>query len=196
MSMMKQPRPVFIGLVGPSGSGKTTVSEYLRKHYGFERIHAATPLKTAFMALFSCGVHTTERPAVDEPLNILGGVTPRAVLEHLGTRLHEVAPMGLPNLLMNRLNSMLRVGATRVLIDGIRQTSEGVVIQAMGGYVWRLDGELDPEKPCDISQQNVRADFVIPRMDGEDWERTLYGLLDETLAPILEASRVGHRDRR
>jgi len=160
---MKQPRPVFIGLVGPSGSGKTTICQYLEQDCGFITMHVAMPLKWAFCRMFGAPISDTERPAIDEPKAYLGRVTPRVVLEHLGTRLHEVAPMALPLSLDKRLNKATRVGATHMLVDGIRRDTEAEVIRRRAGQVWRVGRtQVDVDKPCDLSQATIECDHIIP----------------------------------
>jgi hypothetical protein len=176
---MKSTRPTFIGLVGPSGSGKTTVCEYLEKTHGFTLLHVAHPLKRAFSSMFQKPLSYTERPLIDQPADWLGGVAPRAVLEHIGTKLHEVAPLALPLTLQERLANMLKSNpGGHFLVDGLRRGTEAEVLRDRGGRIWRVEGPVDPDKPCDLSQAEVFCDINIPwRPAKED----LYALLDDTL---------------
>jgi|HubBroStandDraft_4_1064222.scaffolds.fasta_scaffold78824_4 hypothetical protein len=180
--MMKHPRPVFIGLVGPSGSGKTTICEYLEAEYHFNTMHVASPLKWAFCRMFDCSIAYTERPLIDQPADFLGGVKPRVVLEHMGQCIHAFAPEALPRTLVKRIDGVLRQGATRILIDGIRRATEIVNIHDRGGVVWRLGrGTVDTDKPCDLSQAEIICDHVIEDMPIPD----LHAHLDSLVAPIL-----------
>lgn len=195
-------QPIIIGLVGPSGSGKTTVCEHLRKRYGFVRIHAATPLKTAFKAIFGLTSEYLERPLVEETAAVLGGVTPRRFLEHLGNAIHEVAPLALPGLLHKKLVGMARMngrgGPPRIVVDGIRRGSEASVVRAHGGKILRLDGwTLDPEKPCDASQELVQQDHTLGRLDSPkamladlDWLIKTYFLPDQEEAGCRAKPKV------
>lgn len=191
---LRQTRPVIIGLVGPSGGGKTTVCEYLRSEYGFDITHVAWPLKRAFVDMFGVGMHVTERPYIEEQQAFLGYVTPRVVLEHWGTTLHAVAPAALPNLLHKKIASMIRLGSTRILVDGIRRATEAEVVKLRDGTMWRAGaGEIDPSKPCDISQQEVPTDASIPWIEAEE---DRYKFLDGLLAPVLAGARVDARRKR
>lgn len=184
---MRQTRPVIlIGLVGPSGSGKTTVCSYLCSDYAFLPMHVAAPLKLSYCKMFNAPLSHTERPSIDEPKEYLGGVTPRVVLEHLGTRLHEIAPQALPLALEKRVKSAIRNGETRILVDGIRRATEAAKVYELRGECWRLDGtEVDPDKPCDLSQQEARCSAVVPWMETSDGQADLpaiHQLVDELLS--------------
>lgn len=182
--MRKTRPPVIIGLVGPSGAGKTTICEYLEKEYHFVTRHVAKPLKDAFCAMFNCSTAYTERPYIDQPQDFLGGVTPRVVLEHLGTKLHDVAPMALPIALQKAVTAMIgRYGETHILVDGIRRESEADMLHTMGGVTWRLNrGEIDPDKPCDLSQDLIVCDHSVPAYDEYP---ELYAHLDERIKMLL-----------
>jgi hypothetical protein len=186
---MRSTRQLLIGLVGPSGSGKTTVCEYLEREAHFLTMHVASPLKQAYCRMFSVPVSHVARPSVDYPKEYLGGVTPRTVLEHLGTRLHEVAPMALPLSLQERVLSARSCGVSRILVDGIRRASEADMVYALGGEVWRLSGgSIDPDKPCDMSQSLARCSAVVPWMDTKE---QMYGVLDRLLSNY-GGSDAGH----
>lgn len=171
--LLKPKAPVIIGLVGPSGSGKTTICEHLHSRYGFVRIHAATPLKQAFCTMFGLPRAGFELTDLNEPAAYLGGVTPRQVLEHLGERLHDVAPLALPKTLDKRLKNMERMdgrgGKARIVVDGIRRQTEANVVRGHGGKILRIVGaDVDPLKPCDATQALVDYDHSLSRFDAPD----------------------------
>ncbi len=154
-------QPLVIGLVGPSGGGKTTACTRIQT-YGFLKIHAATALKRSFCAMFQVETAYCERPLVDIPAEFLGGVAPRAVLEHLGDTLHRVAPQALPDALDQRLTRMRNMKKPWVLVDGIRRRTETDVIHRHGGKVIRVAGAaIDPNKPCDLTQADAEEDFTV-----------------------------------
>jgi hypothetical protein len=181
----------LIGLVGPSGSGKTTVCTYLESNERFVTTHVASPLKWAYCMMFQAPLSHTERPEIDLPKEYLGGVTPRVVLEQIGTRLHEVAPMAIPLSLRKRVLALRRDGVDNILVDGIRRKTEGMIIQSLGGTVWRLsgDGDIDPGKPCDLSQLQVAHDEVVPWLESK---QAMFGVLDALLAKCGGRDGVGN----
>ena len=168
----------IIGITGPSGAGKTTVTDYLYRRHGYTTIHAAQPLKDAYCHLFDIGPGMIGPDEINRPAPYLGGVTPRTVLEHLGSRLHEVAPVALPTLLRGKIARALKIYTPRIMVDGIRRQTEADIIIEVGGVIWRVAGEVDPDKPCDISQAMIEADAEVPRMAIEDLPGFIDRLLD------------------
>ena len=172
-------RPLILGLVAPSGGGKTTVCDHLTKAHGFVRIHVAEPIKRAFQCMFGVGPEYCERPLVEWPADFLGGRTPRSVLEHLGTELHNIAPQAIPLAARDTIRRIIQsaplwqsaegVISARVIVDGIRRTTEADMVRALGGKIVRMEGRpVDPNKPCDLAQAEVAADFVLHFTDHLD----------------------------
>lgn len=162
--------PVILGLVGPSGGGKTTVCDHLKATHGFTYLHVADPLKRGFQAMFGVGPEYCERPLIEKRAWFLGGVAPRHVFEHLGTRLHEIAPRALPLAAQERVGALIADDrSARVIVDGIRRVSEAAAVREMGAHVIRIAGRpIDEAKPCDVSQAEVEADFILdytPHLD-------------------------------
>ncbi len=177
--------PIVIGLVGPSGGGKTTAGLRIQS-YGFIKTHVATPLKRGVREMFGVPGTYCERPLIEAPADFLGGVTPRAVLEHLGDQLHRVAPLAIPLDLDRRLRRMTaRLARPWVLVDGIRRRSETDIIHSHGGKVIRiLGGAIDPNKPCDLAQLEAEEDFVV---NFAPTKEELHMQLDVVLEQILPA---------
>lgn len=191
--MMSPIKPlIVIGLVGPSGSGKTTICEHMEQEYGFTTIHVAMPLKMAYCKMFRAPLTHTERPMVDVPQDYLGGVTPRVVLENLGTELHRVAPMALPLQLKSSLAALQRMGSGyRILVDGIRRQTEADVVWQHAGRVWRagVDTPIDLKKPCDVSQATIQCDANFSWVPKHEQKVRL----DAEFAKLLGDPSVGHR---
>jgi hypothetical protein len=74
----------IIGIMGKMGTGKTTVSEILIKEYGFTRIKFSTPLKKMLEVLGLSPEQLEERDK-ETPIEWLGGITPRHLMQTLGT---------------------------------------------------------------------------------------------------------------
>lgn len=185
-------RPVILGIVAPSGGGKTTVCRRLESAHGFVRIHVAQAIKDGFMAMFDAGPEYCESPLIDTPAGFLGGARPRDVLEHLGTRLHEVAPLAVP---VTARAAICRLMGTqpRIIVDGIRRETESDTVRSLGGHVVRIAGhDIDPAKPCDLSQTKIISDYTLHfSNDLADLHREI-----DLLVATLSASREGRPGRR
>ena len=76
---------VIIGLTGPAGCGKDTVADHLASELGYARYAFADPLRAALVA--GLGIDPacfTNRDLKEKP-HVLYGVSPRRMLQTLGT---------------------------------------------------------------------------------------------------------------
>lgn len=76
-------RPTYV-FCGFKQSGKSTLTAHLKKHYGYEVLSFAGPLKSmlATLGLTHEHLYGSEK---EEPLDILAGQTPRMAMQTLGT---------------------------------------------------------------------------------------------------------------
>lgn len=80
--------PRIIAICGAKRSGKDVLAEHIVKHYTYERVAFANPLKQAVKALFHFDdeqVETDRKDVVDEAW----GITPRAALQFFGTEIMQ-----------------------------------------------------------------------------------------------------------
>ena len=156
-------KPLILGVVAPSGGGKTTVCRHLEAAHGFLRVHVAYSVHRAFLAMFGVGPEYLRMPLIERPASFLGGVTPRLFLEQLGTKVHDIAPAATPGAALNIVSRIIddNPGA-RIIVDGLRRTTEAKMVRLLGGHVLRIDGHaIDEAKPCDISQRDIVADYTL-----------------------------------
>jgi len=76
---------MIIGLTGKAGSGKDTVADYLHRKYGFVPFTIAAPLKAGVSELFGIDRGVMEDSVLKEQIDDRYGVTPRKILQRLGT---------------------------------------------------------------------------------------------------------------
>lgn len=77
----------IIGLTGKKGSGKDTVADYLVKHHGFVKLSFAAPLKEICSILFGFTESQMNDHTLKETVDSRWGVSPRQVLQFVGTSL-------------------------------------------------------------------------------------------------------------
>ena len=73
-----------IGFCGPAGAGKSTAADHLVKHWRFNRVRFAAPLK-AMMAALGLTAEQLDGALKEEPTALLCGRTPRQAMQWLGT---------------------------------------------------------------------------------------------------------------
>lgn len=112
-----------IGLTGPFGSGCTTAAEYIRSESGFQEIGLSDQLHELWHERY---------PSKDET---------RHGLQKLGDELRQ--KHGVDHLVRNAL---AKVRASRIVIDGIRNTGEIVSLRERYGYHFTLLGIIPTSK--------------------------------------------------
>jgi hypothetical protein len=73
-----------IGFCGPAGAGKSTAAEHLMRHWRFQRVRFAGPLKAMMLAL-GLDPAQVDGDRKEEPSPLLCGRTPRQAMQWLGT---------------------------------------------------------------------------------------------------------------
>ena len=164
--------PTVIGIHGLAGSGKSLVSNYLSQKYGYEQTKFAAPLKN-MLAVFLCsaGIANEENfldylegDLKEEPIELLGGATPRKLMQTLGGEwgrdcIHEDLWV---RTWFGGVNGM---GDARVCVDDLRYENEAQTIRAMGGriiHLYRTDLARDAgTHPSESGITVLPTDFTI-----------------------------------
>lgn len=139
-----------VGVTGYKGSGKDTVGDYLVTKYGFLKINFADSLKSACKSIFLFNdeqLYGQSKEIVDQ----VWGVTPRSILQHVGTvlfrdKLGELIPsldsktIWLKNVLLQIRalvqNNRAESRTTKVVICDCRFDNEVEMIHLLGGKVF------------------------------------------------------------
>jgi len=142
----------LIGLTGFMNSGKGTVGDYLVSKHGFKTASFANSLKDATAAIFAWPRHLLEgntkesriwRETKDEywSKKLEKDVTPRWVLQHLGTdvlRNHFIDSIWIWS-----LEKYLGDSTDDIVITDVRFTNEIKLINSLGGKIWWIKrGEM------------------------------------------------------
>lgn len=142
---------MIIGLVGSKKSGKSTIAEYLVSNHGFHEISFADPLKKLVVELFDLTpeqVHTqNKKESVDPQLQ----VTPRQLLQTVGTDLFRVTlKRVLPTLsipydsiwIAKAYNKILKIiledPNAKIVISDVRFRNESDMVRDLGGFLIRV----------------------------------------------------------
>lgn len=175
---MDQPNPIcttLIGLTGAAGSGKSTAAEYLSRHFGFQVIKFAGPLKAGLSAMLRySGMSEKEIATVIEgqnkevPLDVLGGRTPRHAMQTLGTEWGRTCMGGNFWVEMARSAVLRLPRGSRILMDDVRFENEADMIRSLGGRIIMITGrggitgDHVSEKGVGAPDLVIRNDSTIP----------------------------------
>lgn len=149
-SMTPPPPPRLVGLMGPKGSGKSTAAAHLVR-LGWVELAFADPLKEVCKAAFDLSEEQVRAQEAKETVDERWGVTPRVLLQTVGTELFRHAlPAACPELRLGgetlwvrlmraRLERLLKDPAGhRVVVSDVRFRDEVDLVGSMGGSVWRV----------------------------------------------------------
>ncbi len=138
----------LIGLAGLAGSGKSTAAKCLVEQYRFERYRMAGPLK-AMARSFGLTAQQIDGDQKEVPIEWLDGVTPRHIMQTLGTEwgrnlIHRdlwtrIAERNIKVHLEAPKSDGIFPGSD-VVIDDIRFENEVEMIHRLGGKVYRIVG--------------------------------------------------------
>lgn len=125
----------LIGLHGRAGVGKDTIADYLKDEYAFYKYSLASPLKKAAAILFALPEHVFQDSFHKEVSDSFWGLSPREILQRLGTEAMRqtfgedhwlrLAELNLGDLL-----------SARVVFPDVRFQNEAEWIINRGGEVW------------------------------------------------------------
>ena len=157
---------VLIGLLARKRSGKDTVADHLVKHYSFNKLSLADPLKEAISILFGFSdeqLYGDLKETVDPTWN----VSPRLVLQWFGTEvfrrnINTIIPTIQDNFWVEsfkvKYNALIKSDPNkRIVVADVRFPNEIRAIHELGGVVIKierpdiLDGDShESEKNIDL----------------------------------------------
>lgn len=135
-----------VGFCGAAGAGKSTAADRLVKHWRFNRVRFAGPLKAMMLAL-GLSAEQVDGALKEVPTPLLCGRTPRQAMQWLGTEWGRDLIGGSLWIEAWRA-SVERVGGFHVpgegwrrliVADDVRFANEAQAIRDRGGIVVRLD---------------------------------------------------------
>src|SRR4051812_4381489 len=112
----------YIGINGKARSGKDTIAKYIVGHYeGVVQYQLAAPLKNALSAMFGIPMETWEDGNWKDKVIDSIGVTPRRLMQTLGTEWRELIHRDLWLILAEqRLSMAKQFGIHTVVITDVR----------------------------------------------------------------------------
>lgn len=129
----------LIGLTGPKGSGKSTVAEILNAH-GFETYALADPIKRGLKAMFNLWSPHVDGGRKETPIEHLGGLTPRYLMQTLGTEWgrNTVATDIWIRMAKRKFEFFSHIRVDAVVVPDVRFDNEANWIREEGGVIWHI----------------------------------------------------------
>ena len=163
----------IIGLSGRAGTGKSTIARLLCEEHAFEELSLAGPLKRALSAMLDLPLSYLEDRATKEaPIDWLHGVSPRRLMQTLGTDWgRDMVANDMWLVLAGRRLDQIKADAERdgiygIVISDVRFDDEADFVRNMGGSVWHVIRQSDAvqahsserdvfRKPGDVTLDNT-----------------------------------------
>jgi hypothetical protein len=149
-------QPLLIGLCGYKRSGKSTVANLLRDGFGFHMESFADPIRRAVAHMLGLYPEELER-AKQEPIDWLDGLTPRQLMQTLGTEWGRAQHEELwVRSVFRRIDHAQRAaGPARPswVIHDVRFVNEAAAIRKRGGYIVRVCRGEPPDADAHASER-------------------------------------------
>ena len=133
---------MLIGIAGKAGAGKDTVADYLCGRHQFIKYSLSTPIKAALCAMFGWHPAVFEsRKFKEAPQEILGGKSPRQLMQTLGTEWGR--NLVDQDLWLGLAERHVKESGCSTVIPDIRFENEADMIRANGGQIWHVTRDVE-----------------------------------------------------
>jgi len=125
--------PKIIGFSGKIGSGKTTLTEFLCNKFPYAKVSFADPLKFIVQYLYSLDydqLYGNKKEVIDPRY----GVTPRYLLQYIGTNLFRNWDTDFWVKVFKRKY----LSMDYIILDDVRFENEAAIIHEMGGIIIKV----------------------------------------------------------
>jgi hypothetical protein len=153
----------IIGITGRARSGKDTLAGYLVDNHGFAKITLAGPIRRFIGELTGLSeAELTDGPLKEAPLAWLGGVSPRRMMQTLGTEWgrNMIADELWLLVAQREIEKAKRNGMAGVVISDVRFDNEAEFVKALGGHVFEISRGAAPAVGAHVSEAGVSDHLV------------------------------------
>ncbi len=166
----------IIGITGRARSGKDTLAHFLVDHHGYVRVGLADPLR-GFVSTIT-GLTTeelTDSSLKEAPLPWLGGISPRRMMQTLGTEWGRdlVDDQLWLKVAQRAIEKAQRNGAPGVVIPDVRFDNEAEMVRAMGGEVVLLTRDGTAAVEAHSSESGVSEHLIDEHIENNTTVRYL-----------------------
>jgi len=149
------PERLIIGICGAKRAGKNTLADTLSLYLGLAHLSFAGPLRSCVADILGMDMATLEAEK-EVPISWLDGVTPRQMMQTMGTEWGRT--MVHPELWLRAL--LRRIPPTGAIISDVRFENEAKLIKDHGGVLIRVTRTGTGAGDAHISETPVPEQYV------------------------------------
>lgn len=160
---------------GPPGSGKSTFCKWLNEAHGYRILNFADPLKKAARALWDLSDEQLNGPLKEFP-DLRWGVTPRTIMQHLGTEHgRHICPTLHVRRMLDRIDKSFRPG---YCVGDVRFENEVKALKRLGATLIYLTNWTEhqveglKDHPSENGLPLESFDLVVKNRRGQSYERS------------------------
>ncbi|GAP66809.1 hypothetical protein MBSD_n2124 [Mizugakiibacter sediminis] len=148
---------ILIGIAGGKRVGKSTLGQHLARRHRLLHTSFAEPIRAFVAGLLGGTLDDLEREK-ESPIAWLGGVTPRQMMQTLGTEWGR--QMVHPDLWL--LTALRRAYAAHgAVLSDVRFPNEAAAIRERGGFILRVDRPgFEPGADAHASERPLSMDLI------------------------------------
>lgn len=153
----------IIGITGRARTGKDTLANFLVEDHGFLKLSFAAPIRAFASDITGIPVAELENgPAKEAPLEWLGGVSPRYIMQTVGTEWgRDMIDRDLwVKVVEQKIRQARRSGAAGVVISDVRFDNEAEFIRQWGGRVVELARPGTAAVAAHSSEDGIETDLI------------------------------------
>jgi dephospho-CoA kinase len=153
----------IVGITGKAGAGKDTAANILIDEHGFVKLAFANPLKDAAKILFNFTDDQLYDPILKEEVDPKWGLSPRKVLQWLGTDIlrKEISDRFFLIHMEQRMDQAIKEGARGIVISDVRFDIEAKFIKNKKGIVLNIEGRLSGTSLSDhITEKGISPKYM------------------------------------
>lgn len=148
----------LIGLAGKAGAGKDSAADTLCRTFCFHRHSFAAPLKSMAKELGLTDAQLHDPALKEAPIDWLDGITPRRILQTLGTDWGRA--MIHPDIWLRIAERTIRITFGDLVITDVRFDNEARLIRALGGQIWHIHRTCTTAVPEHVSEAGIQTDIA------------------------------------
>jgi hypothetical protein len=173
---------MLIGLTGKARCGKDTIADVLVEDHGFTRVAFADPLKLAVGSILGMNAATLEE-FKDNELDFLDGVTPRRMLQTLGTEWgrETIHPEIWIRIAREKIQLLQEMGNHNIVITDVRFDNEAELLALESGVVFQVVRPGGPEVEGHASEEGVSSQLCNGVIYNTGTKEELWELIPEWL---------------